>query len=158
MASACGWDTQAGARTATAAPPAAALGPGGGQAQAQAAQHHSHTNKHVPFACMPAPSPGTARHAGLLLPRRASLRFLRSERCNEKCDVYSYGVILYELTTGQEPWGELKSMQVRGQEGVGREGEEGGGCARWGHGAAHPHCLNCVSLLHLVRLDHLPQT
>ena len=32
---------------------------------------------------------------------------------NEKSDVWSYGVIMWELATGQEPWGEASPMQVR---------------------------------------------
>lgn len=31
-----------------------------------------------------------------------------------RCDVYSYGVILWELCTLQQPWGGLNSMQVVG--------------------------------------------
>ncbi len=37
---------------------------------------------------------------------------LRNEQSNEKCDVYSYGVVLYELVTNQEPWGSMDPMQV----------------------------------------------
>ncbi|KAL1819858.1 hypothetical protein ACET3Z_014727 [Daucus carota] len=39
---------------------------------------------------------------------------LRNEPSNEKCDVYSYGVILWELCTLQQPWGGLNPMQVVG--------------------------------------------
>ncbi|CAM8982140.1 unnamed protein product [Rhodiola kirilowii] len=39
---------------------------------------------------------------------------LRNEPSNEKCDVYSYGVILWELATMQQPWGGMNPMQVVG--------------------------------------------
>ncbi|KFK41812.1 hypothetical protein AALP_AA2G174700 [Arabis alpina] len=39
---------------------------------------------------------------------------LRNEPANEKCDVYSYGVILWELFTLQQPWGKMNAMQVVG--------------------------------------------
>ncbi|WCJ42060.1 protein tyrosine kinase family protein [Euphorbia peplus] len=39
---------------------------------------------------------------------------LRNEPSNEKCDVYSYGVILWELCTMQQPWGGMNPMQVVG--------------------------------------------
>jgi hypothetical protein len=39
---------------------------------------------------------------------------LRNEPSDEKCDVYSYGVVLYELVTGLEPWHSLNPMQVVG--------------------------------------------
>lgn len=38
---------------------------------------------------------------------------LRSQNYNEKSDVYSMGVILWELLTNEEPWGDKTAMQVR---------------------------------------------
>lgn len=38
--------------------------------------------------------------------------FLRGEPSNEKSDVYSYGVILWELVTMQQPWSGLGPAQV----------------------------------------------
>ncbi|KAH7287233.1 hypothetical protein KP509_32G045200 [Ceratopteris richardii] len=39
---------------------------------------------------------------------------LRNEPSNEKCDVYSFGVILWELVTLQQPWSGMNPMQVVG--------------------------------------------
>ncbi|KAI4380274.1 hypothetical protein MLD38_006483 [Melastoma candidum] len=39
---------------------------------------------------------------------------LRNEPANEKCDVYSFGVILWELVTMSIPWNGLNPMQVVG--------------------------------------------
>ncbi|WOL16480.1 hypothetical protein Cni_G25267 [Canna indica] len=40
--------------------------------------------------------------------------FLRGEPSNEKCDVYSFGVILWELLAMQQPWSGLSPAQVVG--------------------------------------------
>ncbi|XP_075520444.1 serine/threonine-protein kinase EDR1 isoform X3 [Primulina tabacum] len=39
---------------------------------------------------------------------------LRNEPSNEKCDVYSFGVILWELATLKLPWNEMNPIQVVG--------------------------------------------
>jgi len=39
---------------------------------------------------------------------------LRNEESDEKADIYSFGVILWELSTMQEPWGGMNPMQVVG--------------------------------------------
>ncbi|KAK9918746.1 hypothetical protein WJX75_006516 [Coccomyxa subellipsoidea] len=44
---------------------------------------------------------------------------LRSQSYNEKSDVYSYGVVLWELFTGQVPWHDMSAMQVVGAVGWG---------------------------------------
>ncbi|KAH7665974.1 Non-specific serine/threonine protein kinase protein [Dioscorea alata] len=49
---------------------------------------------------------------------------LRNEPSNEKCDVYSFGVILCELTTLRMPWSGMNPMQVVGAVGFEDRGLE----------------------------------
>ncbi|KAM0053769.1 putative protein kinase TKL-CTR1-DRK-2 family [Helianthus debilis subsp. tardiflorus] len=45
-------------------------------------------------------------------PRWMAPEVLRSEEADEKSDVYSYGVVLWEMTTEKIPWDGLTSIQV----------------------------------------------
>ncbi|XP_024984290.1 tyrosine-protein kinase-like [Cynara cardunculus var. scolymus] len=45
-------------------------------------------------------------------PQWMAPEILRNEQANEKSDVYSYGVVLWEITTEKIPWDNLNSMQV----------------------------------------------
>ncbi|XP_024984289.1 serine/threonine-protein kinase STY46-like [Cynara cardunculus var. scolymus] len=47
-------------------------------------------------------------------PQWMAPEILRNEQANEKSDVYSYGVVLWELTTQKIPWDNLNAMQVIG--------------------------------------------
>ncbi|TVU48318.1 hypothetical protein EJB05_07951 [Eragrostis curvula] len=49
-----------------------------------------------------------------LLPEWMAPEVLRNEQSNEKCDVYSFGVILWELATLRMPWSGMNPMQVVG--------------------------------------------
>jgi serine/threonine protein kinase len=44
---------------------------------------------------------------------RMAPEVLRSEPYNEKADVYSYGVVIWETLTGEMPWEQMHPMQVR---------------------------------------------
>ena len=59
------------------------------------------------------------RHASLMSSRSqvgtpgwTAPEVLRSQGYNESSDIYSMGVILWELATRQEPWASLHPMQV----------------------------------------------
>ncbi|WZZ78565.1 hypothetical protein YC2023_099137 [Brassica napus] len=49
---------------------------------------------------------------------------LRNEPSNEKCDVYSFGVILWELATLRSPWRGMNPMQEVGGVGFQNRGLE----------------------------------
>ncbi|XP_039116656.1 serine/threonine-protein kinase EDR1-like isoform X1 [Dioscorea cayenensis subsp. rotundata] len=48
------------------------------------------------------------------IPEWMAPKVLRNEPSNEKCDVYSFGVILWELATLRMPWSGMNPMQVVG--------------------------------------------
>ncbi|CAI9267719.1 unnamed protein product [Lactuca saligna] len=47
-------------------------------------------------------------------PQWMAPEILRNEEADEKSDVYSYGVVLWEITTEKIPWNDLNPMQVIG--------------------------------------------
>ncbi|KAI3512376.1 hypothetical protein L1887_19691 [Cichorium endivia] len=47
-------------------------------------------------------------------PQWMAPEILRNEQADEKSDVYSYGVVLWEITTQKIPWDDLNPMQVIG--------------------------------------------
>lgn len=55
-------------------------------------------------------------HAGVGAgsPHWMAPEMLRCENLDEKADVYSYGVVLWEILTGRMPWEDLNPMQVVG--------------------------------------------
>ncbi|OIS96439.1 hypothetical protein A4A49_36467 [Nicotiana attenuata] len=55
-----------------------------------------------------------ATKTGKGTPQWMAPEVLRSEPSNEKSDLYSFGVILWELATGKLPWDNFNSMQVIG--------------------------------------------
>ncbi|XP_060174005.1 uncharacterized protein LOC132604495 [Lycium barbarum] len=55
-----------------------------------------------------------ASNTGKGTPQWMAPEVLRSEPSNEKSDIYSFGVILWELATEKIPWDNLNSMQVIG--------------------------------------------
>eukprot|EP00955_Chlamydomonas_euryale_P034768 349894-Chlamydomonas_euryale.AAC.6 len=51
----------------------------------------------------------TAQHA---TPAWTAPEVLRGEKSNEKVDVYSYGIVLWELVTRQRPWSHIDDRAV----------------------------------------------
>ena len=54
----------------------------------------------------------TAGAAGGGTPHWMAPEVLRSEHIDEKADVYSFGVILWEILTGKIPWEDMNPMQA----------------------------------------------
>jgi len=50
----------------------------------------------------------------VLQPEWMAPEVLRDEPSNEKCDIYIFGVILWELATMRMPWSGMNPMQVVG--------------------------------------------
>jgi serine/threonine protein kinase len=48
-----------------------------------------------------------------MTPEWAAPEVLRSESFDDRADVFSFGVILWEVLTGEVPWAELSPVQVR---------------------------------------------
>ncbi|KAL8255951.1 hypothetical protein R6Q59_031018 [Mikania micrantha] len=55
-----------------------------------------------------------ATKTGKGTPQWMAPEVIRNEQADEKSDIYSFGVVLWELTTEKIPWGSLNSMQVIG--------------------------------------------
>ncbi|KAI3512377.1 hypothetical protein L1887_19692 [Cichorium endivia] len=53
-------------------------------------------------------------NSGKGTPQWMAPEILRNEQADEKSDVYSYGVVLWEITTQKIPWDDLNPMQVIG--------------------------------------------
>jgi serine/threonine-protein kinase CTR1 len=58
------------------------------------------------------------RHANAGTPAWMAPEVLRGEAFNEKADVFSFGVVLWELLSRQEPWADKKPVQIMSLVGV----------------------------------------
>eukprot|EP01025_Chloroclados_australasicus_P024355 TRINITY_DN2444_c0_g2_i1.p1 TRINITY_DN2444_c0_g2~~TRINITY_DN2444_c0_g2_i1.p1 ORF type:complete len:470 (-),score=52.48 TRINITY_DN2444_c0_g2_i1:1139-2548(-) len=64
---------------------------------------------------------GYISHVGVGSPEWSSPEMLRGETVDDKTDVYSYGVVLWELMTGEKPWEGKNSFSIVAQ--VGYQGQ-----------------------------------
>ncbi len=99
----------------------------GGHARVDCARSAHSTPRPPPSAllhqvmCIPLPQCSltllatcSRRSPNALSPPSGAAEVLRSKPYNEKCDIYSFGVCLWELMTNQEPWHDMSAMQVLG--------------------------------------------
>lgn len=75
--------------------------------------------RHRTYASAAASGGAGGGGGGAGTPEWTAPEVLRCGAYAEPCDVYSVGVVLWELLTGQPPWAELSPMQVVGAVGYG---------------------------------------
>jgi serine/threonine protein kinase len=63
-------------------------------------------------------------------PRWSAPEVIRDSRVSTSADVFSYGVVMWELLTWEQPYEDMMSVQVEGDPGAGKSFSCPWGCAR----------------------------